>query len=54
MSYDQIVTLISSVGFPIVMCAYMMLTTNKTMEEMKDTVNRLCDKIDSLTKERGE
>ena len=54
MSYDQVVTLISSVGFPIVMCAYMMLTTNKTMEEMKQTVDRLCDKIDQLSSKGGE
>lgn len=51
--YEQIVTLISSVGFPIVMCGYMMLCTNKTMEEMRETVNKLCDKIDILM-ERGE
>lgn len=54
MSYDQIVTLISSVGFPIAMCGYMMLCTNKTMEEMKSTVDKLCDKIDQLSMKGGE
>jgi len=54
MSYDNIVQLVSSVGFPIVMCAYLMLSTNKTLEEMRDTVSKLCDKIDTLTAKGGE
>ena len=31
--------LIGSVGFPIVMCGYMMLSNNKTLEKLTDVIS---------------
>lgn len=31
--------LIGSVGFPIVMCGYMMLSNNKTLEKLADVIS---------------
>ena len=31
--------LIGSVGFPIVMCGYMMITTNKTLQSLTESIN---------------
>lgn len=35
---DEIITLISSVGFPIAMCVYMIFTNNKTIENLRQTI----------------
>lgn len=47
--YDQIVTLISSVGFPIVVAGYCLVTLNNTMVKMTDAINSLTAMV-----ERGE
>lgn len=39
--YDQVVTLISSVGFPIVVAGYCLVTLNTTMENLTDAVTEL-------------
>ena len=31
--------LIGSVGFPIVMCGYMMITNNKTLQSLTESIN---------------
>lgn len=35
----DLVNFISSVGFPIVMCGYLTVTVNKTLEDVKNTLN---------------
>lgn len=50
----EIVNLISSVGFPIVMCLIIMYFWNnqysKTMQELKETISRLTDVVADNTK----
>lgn len=41
MTFDNIVTLISSVGFPIAVSVYMIVSVNKTMEQLKDSIDSL-------------
>lgn len=43
--YDQLVTLISSVGFPIVVAGYCLVTLNTTMMKMTDAINSLSSLI---------
>jgi len=40
--------LISSVGFPIVMCLWFMFKTEKVMSENSKALNNLSDKIELL------
>lgn len=35
----DLVNFISSVGFPIVMCVYLTFTVNKTLEDVRNTLN---------------
>lgn len=44
--YDEIVQLISSVGFPIVISGYCLITLNQTMTRLTDAVNTLIAKLD--------
>lgn len=50
----EIVNMISSVGFPIVMCLIIMYFWNnqysKTMQELKETISRLTDVVADNTK----
>lgn len=50
----EIVNMISSVGFPIVMCLIIMYFWNnqysKAMQELKDTISRLTDVVADNTK----
>ena len=50
----EIVNMISSVGFPIVMCLIIMYFWNnqysKTMKELRDTISRLTDVVADNTK----
>lgn len=58
MNYEQIVTLIGSLGFPIVVCFILFWFINKTIEEVKDTVDnntRMVEKLlDKINKEGKE
>lgn len=45
---EQLTQLISSVGFPIAMCVYFMVSMNNTMKEVKETNNKLIDKLEIL------
>ena len=51
---NEIVNLIGSVGFPIVMCLLIMFFWNnqysKTMQELRDTISRLTDVVADNTK----
>ena len=50
----EIVNMISSVGFPIVMCLIIMYFWNnqysKTMQELRETISRLTDVVADNTK----
>ena len=50
----EIVNMISSVGFPIVMCLIIMFFWNnqysKTMQELRETISRLTDVVADNTK----
>ena len=54
MELDEIMNLIGSVGFPIVMCLIIMYFWNNqytnTMKELKDTISRLTDVVADNTK----
>lgn len=41
MTFDNVVTAISSVGFPIVVSLYMITTVNKTLDGLKDAIDKL-------------
>lgn len=41
MTFDNVVTAISSVGFPIVVSLYMITTVNKTLNGLKDAIDKL-------------
>lgn len=51
MTYEQVVQLISAVGFPIVMCGYMIVVLNKSLETLNSTVAKLCATIESFKDE---
>ena len=48
MDINELTTLIGSVGFPIVMCIYMTVTFNKTLERLDDRILALSTRIDTL------
>lgn len=54
MELSEIMNLIGSVGFPIVMCLVVMYFWNNqytnTMKELKDTISRLTDVVADNTK----
>lgn len=54
MELSEIMNLIGSVGFPIVMCLVIMYFWNNqytnTMKELKDTISRLTDVVADNTK----
>ncbi len=39
MDLNEILNAISSVGFPIAMCVYMIYGNNKTIKELSDTID---------------
>ena len=39
MEFEVLMSAISSVGFPIAMCIYMIYSNNKTIKELSDTIN---------------
>lgn len=41
MTFDNVITAISSVGFPIVVSLYMITTVNKTLDGLKDAIDKL-------------
>ena len=50
--FNALSQVIGSVGFPVVMCVYMMVTNNKTVQAnteatnaLKEVVSRLIDKL---------
>lgn len=43
---EEIITMISNQGFSIVMCAYVMVTMNKSMNELTKAITILNEKLD--------
>lgn len=41
MTFENVITAISSVGFPIVVSLYMITTVNKTLDGLKDAIDKL-------------
>ena len=41
MTFENLITAISSVGFPIVVSLYMITTVNKTLDTLKDSIDKL-------------
>lgn len=48
MSMQDIVTIISTVGFPIAMCVYLVWFQNTTMKEMLNTINKNTEAINKM------
>lgn len=48
MDYQAIVNLISSVGFPIFMCLYLVNTQNKQMAAMTEALNSLKESMQEM------
>lgn len=48
MDYSILTDLISSVGFPIVCCVYMMVNNNKTLKQLTEAVNTLTVTVKTL------
>lgn len=44
----MIMSAIGSVGFPIVMCLYMIITFNKTLDKLNDQMLALSTRLDTL------
>lgn len=48
MDINGIVTIISTVGFPIAMCVYLVWFQNTTMKEMLNTINKNTEAINKM------
>ena len=46
---EQVVSIISSVGFPIDACIYLVFTTNKQLENLTKAVNEMSTAVNILT-----
>ena len=46
---DAIISLVSSVGFPIVACIYLVCTTNKQIGQLTKAVNDMSTAVTTLT-----
>ena len=49
MILDTIISLVSSVGFPIAACIYLVFTTNKQIEQLTNAVNDMSIAVTTLT-----
>ena len=45
---EDIVTIISNVGFPIAIATYIIIVMNKTLTESNELLTRLVEKLDSM------
>lgn len=43
---DEIITLVSNQGFAIAMCTYVIVSVNKSLQEMTKAITVLTEKID--------
>lgn len=49
MTWNDIVQLISSVGFPIVACVYLAYTNNATLDKFRESLDANTDLLQQLT-----
>lgn len=49
MDFQNVLTAISTVGFPIVACFYLIRKMEKTEERYTETINRLKETVDNNT-----
>lgn len=54
MDYQAVVNLITSVGFPIFMCLYLINTQSKQMAAMTEALNSLKDKMSEMAESDRE
>jgi hypothetical protein len=54
MDVNDIVTLIGSLGFPIVACVGMFYLYNRTLKDFTSTLNNIASEINELRKELKE
>ena len=45
---ENVVNLISNVGFPVAIATYIIVVMNKTLSENKEVLTRLVEKLDSI------
>ena len=50
----ELTTFISSVGFPIAMCVYMILYNNKTIEKLSNTIAQNTIVLEKILTKLGE
>jgi len=53
MGLEEIVQLISSVGFPIACCLYMMLVNNKTVSKNTEATNKMISVMETVLARLG-
>ena len=49
MNFQDLLTAISTVGFPIVCCVYLIYSRSKADERYTETINRLKETVDNNT-----
>lgn len=54
MGYEELVPLISNIGFPIACCIYMMVCNNKSVRENTETLKSLKEVINTLMMKIGD
>lgn len=51
---EEIISLISNVGFPIAIATYVIVILNKTLEENNKILTKLVEKIEMLDEKEGK
>lgn len=51
---EELTKFISSVGFPIAMCVYMILYNNKTIEKLSNTISQNTIVLEKILTKLGE
>ena len=54
MEYQELMNLISNIGFPIACCVYMMTYNTKIVKENTDTLKSLKEVINTLIAKSGD
>lgn len=51
---EEIINIISNVGFPIAIATYVIIVLNKTLEENNKILTKLVEKIEMLEEKEGK
>lgn len=51
---EEIINIISNVGFPIAIATYVIIVLNKTLEENNKILTKLVEKIEILEEKEGK